>query len=74
MGHRAGIGLIWTLRRIAAGLRQQDVARNTGLSISRYSSLERGDAMPSQLDRQLIESVLPPLPDLHGNMEERSSA
>jgi transcriptional regulator with XRE-family HTH domain len=64
MERPVGIGLSWRLRRIAAGFRQQDVARKTGISVSRYSSFERGDAVPTALDRRLIEAVLPPLPDL----------
>lgn len=34
---------IWKLRRIAAGMRQQDVASRAGMSTTRYSAIERGD-------------------------------
>jgi predicted transcriptional regulator len=56
--------LYWKLRRVAAGIRQQDVARNTGISVSRYSAIERGDVAPTELDRRLIERFLPPMPTL----------
>jgi transcriptional regulator with XRE-family HTH domain len=55
--------LNWKLRRVAAGLRQLDVARLTGISTSRLSGIERGEVEPSALDRQFIELVLPQLPD-----------
>ncbi len=54
--------LNWKLRRIAAGLRQQDVAGLAGMSASRYSAIERGDAQPTAEDREFIERTLPPLP------------
>jgi transcriptional regulator with XRE-family HTH domain len=54
--------LSWKLRRIAAGMRQQDVARLTGLSTSRLSGTERREIKPSQLERQLLEKTLPPFP------------
>lgn len=53
--------LHWKLRRVAAGLRQQDVAARVGISTTRYSAIERGDQDPSDLDRKLIERILPPL-------------
>ena len=34
--------LRWKLRRIAAGLRQQDIARECGLPLTRYNLIERG--------------------------------
>ncbi len=55
-------GLLWKLRRVAAGLRQQDVAVQVGVSTTRYSAFERGEALPSDTDVELIEKVLPPLP------------
>ncbi len=58
----AGIGLSWKLRRIAARLRQQDVAPLAGMSTTRYSALERGQLKPSALDFELIERALPQLP------------
>lgn len=51
--------LTWKLRRIAAGLRQQDVARRVGISATRYSAIERGEVDPSDTDRMMIEQVLP---------------
>jgi len=56
------IGLMWRLRRIAAGRRQQDIASFVGIPTTRYSEFERGLREPSELDRQLIEELLPPLP------------
>ncbi len=55
-------GLGWKLRRIAAGLRQQDVATVAGISTTRYSAIERGEQQPSPLDREMIERALPHLP------------
>lgn len=55
-------GLLWKLRRVAAGLRQQDVAVRVGVSTTRYSAFDRGEALPSDTDVELIEKVLPPLP------------
>jgi transcriptional regulator with XRE-family HTH domain len=52
----------WKLRRIAAGLRQQDVALQVGISTTRYSAIERGELKPSDLDLKLIERTLPLLP------------
>jgi len=53
------IGLLWKLRRVAAGLRQQDVARSVGISTTRYSAIERGEETPNETDRMLIEKTLP---------------
>jgi transcriptional regulator with XRE-family HTH domain len=61
--------LSWKLRRIAAGYRQQDVAFNIGMSASRYSSLERGDANPAEWEVEAIEKLLPPLPQLESAPE-----
>ena len=55
-------GLSWKLRRIAARLRQRDVAGLIGMSTTRYSAIERGDATPTDLDRKLIERHLRQLP------------
>jgi len=55
-------GLSWKLRRVAAGLRQQDVASLVGISTTRYSAIERGEAEPSAPDLELIDRVLPRLP------------
>ena len=63
--------LSWKLRRVAAGWRQQDLARQTGISTSRLSAIERGDAAPTELDRALIEKVLPPLPSTAAEQFEK---
>ncbi len=54
--------LFWKLRRIAAGYRQQDVAAHVGISSTRYSALERGEAEPKQWEVEAVERLLPPLP------------
>jgi transcriptional regulator with XRE-family HTH domain len=54
--------LDWKLRRIAAGYRQQDVALRIGISGTRYSALERGEAEPNDWERQAVETLLPLLP------------
>jgi transcriptional regulator with XRE-family HTH domain len=56
------IGLLWKLRRVAAGLRQQDVARSVGISTTRYSAIERGEEDATEMDCILIERILPLLP------------
>ena len=53
--------LVWKLRRIAAGLRQQDVASKAGISTTRYSAIERGELEPSSADVEYIERILPRL-------------
>jgi len=58
----AHIGMLWKLRRVAARLRQQDVAAKVGVTTTRLSSLERGEDDPTEIERQLIERFLPPLP------------
>jgi DNA-binding XRE family transcriptional regulator len=55
-------GRRWKLRRIYAGLRQQDVASAIGVSSTRYSGIERGELEPTDLERALIERKLPELP------------
>jgi transcriptional regulator with XRE-family HTH domain len=55
------VALTWKLRRIAAGWRQLDIARKIGLSITRYSEIERGVRTATALEERLIESELPPL-------------
>lgn len=54
--------LSWKLRRVAAGIRQQDMALRAGMSTTRYSAIERGEHAPSELESQLIDQFLPPLP------------
>lgn len=54
--------LQWKVRRIAAGLRQFDLAARAGMSASKYSAIERGDLEPTIEDRANIERALPPLP------------
>lgn len=56
------VGLQWKLRRVAADLRQQDVAGGIGISTTRYSALERGETEPTDLERRRIEQLLPALP------------
>lgn len=55
--------LNWRLRRIAAGVRQQDIALRAGMSTTRYSAIERGEHVASELEVRLIEQFLPPLPE-----------
>jgi transcriptional regulator with XRE-family HTH domain len=54
--------LDWKLRRIAAGYRQQDVAVRIGVSVTRYSALERGETEAKEWEREAVERLLPPLP------------
>jgi DNA-binding XRE family transcriptional regulator len=54
--------LDWKLRRIAAGLRQQDVAGQLGVSGTRYSALERGEVTPKEWETEALEKLLPPVP------------
>jgi len=65
-------GLFWKLRRVAADLRQQDVASRAGMSSTRYSALERGEGTPTELERELIEKVLPQLPVLLESDKEKA--
>ena len=53
--------LDWKLRRIAAGYRQQDIATRVGISSTRYSALERGEAEPKEWETEAVERLLPPL-------------
>ncbi len=47
------------LQRIAAGLRIADVVRETGLSATRISEIERGEGRPPESDElALIRPVL----------------
>jgi transcriptional regulator with XRE-family HTH domain len=62
--------LVWKLRRIAANLRQQDVASLVGISTTRYSAIERGEQQASPRDRELIERMLPELPSQILNNEK----
>jgi transcriptional regulator with XRE-family HTH domain len=55
--------LDWKLRRVAAGIRQQDIALRAGMSTTRYSAIERGEQAPSELEARLITQFLPPLPE-----------
>jgi transcriptional regulator with XRE-family HTH domain len=56
------IGMLWRLRRVSAGLRQQDIAVRAGITTTRLSAIERGEQEPSDLDRKLVERLLPELP------------
>jgi hypothetical protein len=53
----------WKVRRVIAGLRQMDVARECGLATTRYSEIERGLRAASSFEEGLIERQLPQLPD-----------
>jgi transcriptional regulator with XRE-family HTH domain len=55
--------LNWKLRRVAAGIRQQDIALRAGMSTTRYSAIERGEHLPSELEARLIDQGLPSLPE-----------
>lgn len=50
------------LRRIAAGMRQLDVCLGAGTSQARYSTFERGEAEPTETERQEFKRILPALP------------
>lgn len=56
------IGLRWKLRRVAADLRQHDVANGVGISTTRYSNIERGEQKPTEIETRLIDRLLPRLP------------
>jgi transcriptional regulator with XRE-family HTH domain len=56
------VGRRWKLRRIYADLRQQDVASRVGISATRYSAIERSELEPTDLEKELIERLLPDLP------------
>ena len=60
MDQNAAPALQWKLRRIAAGLRQQDVANAIGISATRYSGIERAELIPTKLEHELLEQTLPP--------------
>jgi len=55
-------GLSWKLRRVASGIRQQDIASRAGIATTSYSAIERGEKPPTELEVRLIEQFLPPLP------------
>ena len=65
--------LKWKLRRVACGRRQMDIARETGLSNTRYSELERGVLTPTALEQRLIESELPTLSASFEEIREKES-
>ena len=54
--------LAWKVRRVAAGMRQQDLAGRAGMATTRYSAIERGELEPTGADVEHIERVLPALP------------
>lgn len=60
-GMNAAIEARWKLRRVAAGLRQQDVAGIVGINTARFGQLERGEAEPRGWVRNAIEAALPSL-------------
>ena len=61
------------LRRVAAGKRLQDVARETGLSVTRIGEIERGLRSASALERRLIEATLPSLASTFEEIREKES-
>ncbi len=63
--------LFWKLRRIAAGFRQQDIAARVGISSTRYSALERGEAEPKGWEVKAVEELLPSLPQVAPTREEQ---
>lgn len=52
-----GIGM-WRIRRGILGLRQRDVADRAGISQSRYSLLERGEAAPTTEESDAVNRAL----------------
>jgi transcriptional regulator with XRE-family HTH domain len=64
MEQAIAVGMLWKIRRVAAALRQQDVASAIGISTTRYSGIERGEVFPTQLEDRLLEQFLPLLPSL----------
>ena len=60
--HKSIQACAWRVRRVAAGLRQLDVSLATGITQSRYCYIERGEAEPTEMERQEIERILPALP------------
>jgi DNA-binding XRE family transcriptional regulator len=60
MNQKTVPALQWKLRRIAVGLRQQDVANAVGISTTRYSGIERAELIPTKLEQELLEQTLPP--------------
>ena len=66
--------LDWKLRRVAACIRQQDVARRAGLTVARYGGIERGEIEPSDEERRAIDGILPPLPTTGPRVPECASA
>ena len=67
------LSLNWKLRRVASKQRQQDVAAAAGISTTRYSAIERGEASPTALETRLIDRFLPSLPTtgLSGNSDDQ---
>jgi len=65
--------LNWKLRRIAGNLRQLDVSRKTGISITRYSEIERGRRPVTELEARVLEMVLPSLETPFEEAKERDA-
>jgi transcriptional regulator with XRE-family HTH domain len=61
------------LRRIAAGMRQMDLARRTGLTTTRLSEIERGVRRATALEQRVIEEVLPELAASFKEIREKES-
>lgn len=53
---------LWRLKRVAASFRQLDICLASGISQTRYSALERGEAEATEAEREEIDRVLPALP------------
>jgi len=60
------LGTFLRLRRIAAGLRQRDIAARGGIPPTRLSQIERNEIRPSVVERQILERLLPALPVFSG--------
>ena len=64
------IGMTWRLRRVAAGLRQQDIAARAGMTTTKLSAIERGEREPSNLERRLIDRILTELSGVGATEEQ----
>ena len=65
--------LSWKLRRVAARIRQQDIALRAGMSTTRYSAIERAEEQPSELETRLIDQSLPSLPASENHKDTRGA-
>ena len=67
-------GLWLRLRRLAAGLRQVDVAHAIGVSATYLSAVERGEICPNEAEVRLLDHLLPELPSTARTEGECESA